>query len=108
MNIQIIHPSRSRPGKSFETISKWIRRTVDPGNIFVIVSLDHDDPLEYEYEKIYRTNTGFHWWMFSNTNRSAVDAVNKAANEKLGDILIVVSDDTDCPNHWDKILLDAI
>jgi hypothetical protein len=43
-----------------------------------------------------------------NDNRSAVDAINKGAEVATGDLFVVVSDDFDCPEHWDTLLLQAL
>jgi hypothetical protein len=94
--ISLLHPSRSRPQKSYNTIQKWVERAGT--EVEVIISLDTDDPnkLDYvnSYVPIFNVNIIF------NTNRSAVDAINNAAKQASGDIFIVVSDDTDCPENW--------
>jgi glycosyltransferase involved in cell wall biosynthesis len=104
MKFSLIHPSRSRPLKSHNTISKWLTRCVDNTSIEVIVSLDTDDPDSSEYDKLYKFQQ---IKVIVNDNRSAVDAVNKAALISKGDILIVVSDDSDCPPMWDDVILKA-
>jgi hypothetical protein len=97
--ISLIHPSRSRPEKSFQTIQKWIANAgVD---IEVIVSLDFDDPNFNDYLKIYGSQ------VIVNKNGSAVDAINNAAKVGKGEILIVVSDDSDCPSNWGSKILKA-
>ena len=100
--ISLIHPSRSRPQKSFETISKWVERSFHK-NFEVIRSLDIDDPDLKKYEP-GRLGT---YRAIVNENKSAIEAINKAARVAHGDILIVVSDDTDCPPMWDQIILSA-
>lgn len=110
MKISLIHPSRSRPEKSFDTISKWADRCLNKSQLQIIISLDADDVSS----GLYVINYGHLFTdqitpnIISNRNKNAVQAINIAANFAKGDILIVVSDDTDCPMHWDKILLDAI
>jgi glycosyltransferase involved in cell wall biosynthesis len=101
MKISILHPSRQRPDKSLHTLNKWLNNAVTP--IEVIVSLDEDDPTLGVYEM---NNTG-NATIIINKNRSAVDAINNAAKAATGDIFIVVSDDTDCPQGWDKKILNA-
>lgn len=102
--ISIIHPSRGRPQKSFETIRKWNRAFMgcDRERVELIVSVDMDDICLNAYINLHGKN------VIVNHNRSAVDAVNNAAKASTGNILIVVSDDTDCPDHWNIILTDAI
>lgn len=104
MKFSLIHPSRSRPDKSFDTLSKWINR--GSRNIELIVSCDSTDDTYIDY--IDNSYDVLHYALIKHNNRSAVDAINNAAKIASGDVFIVVSDDTDCPMHWDKILTDAI
>jgi glycosyltransferase involved in cell wall biosynthesis len=105
--ISIIHPTRSRPQKSIETIKKWVECSSTA--IEIIVSLDDDDPDRKEYERLYmqepffRTSTT----ILFNQTRSSVSAINNGAMESKGQILIVVSDDTDCFKGWDTALYKA-
>jgi len=115
--ISLIHPSRSRPEKSLETINTWFARhsSINPNNganvaindIELIVSCDLDDKSIHEYEKIYQNFYFNYSVLLSISNKSAVEAINNAAKIAKGDIFIVVSDDTDCPQDWDKIILEA-
>lgn len=103
MNFSILHPTRGRPQKSFETIKKWLRAHVScNGFPEVIVSVDMDDPCLNAYINLHGKR------VIVNHNRSAVDAINNAAKVCTGDIIIVVSDDTDCPDGWNDLLENAI
>lgn len=102
--ISILHPSRSRPEKSFETIKKWIERAGSE-SIEVIISLDTTDPTGGLYGSFYLDCPPCNRAFVYGDNRSAVDAINNAAKQAKGDILIVVSDDTDCPENWAVDLL---
>lgn len=97
--ISLIHPSRGRPEKSIQTVKKWREAAGD--YIQVVVSVDTDDPKLEDYNYYYQANGAY----TVNKNRSAVDAINKGAQLAIGDILIVVSDDTECPPNWDSFLL---
>lgn len=96
--ITIIHPSRGRPHKSYATISKWIARAGMP--IEVVVSLDIDDIELQKYVELYSGFGESGHTVMSSRNRSAIDAINNAMKEAKGDLFVVVSDDTDCPNKW--------
>jgi hypothetical protein len=99
--ISILHPSRSRPQKSFEVLTKWVERSAT--EVEIIVSLDEDDPTRMQYNRPVTAGR-----FIVGKNRSAVDAINRAAEAATGDIFIVVSDDTDCPNRWDEKLLQEV
>lgn len=98
LTFSIIHPSRSRPEQSYGCISKWIDRAGK--QVEVIVSIDDDDPHNDAYFTYFSSGVT----VIQNPNRSAVDAVNVAATFSTGQILIVVSDDFDCPKNWALIL----
>lgn len=98
MKISILHPSRSRPAKSWQTINDWVNRA--GCEVEVIVSLDIDDETLPEYKRLY----GDRFKVIVNTNRSAVDAMNQAAQHSTGDLLVGVSDDFTCPRNWALIL----
>jgi len=103
MKISLLHPSRNRPKLAAKACRKWLESSVDQSNIEYILSLDTDESMVTEYflefkdllEKIK---------VIYNPNRSAIDAINNAAKESTGDLLIVVSDDFDCPQLWDNFL----
>jgi hypothetical protein len=110
MKISLLHPSRGRPHKSLETCKKWIDRA-GYDDIELIVSLDNSDNHD-GYKNLF-SRTGFvnentpERKIIVNINRSAVDAVNHAAKASIGTILVVVSDDSDCPNGWALKILEA-
>jgi len=112
--ISILHPSRQRPEKSFETCKKWLDKSgLHSAEIIeLIISVDQDDPeLEgYKAHKTLRDITGraITGGAIIHENRSAVDAINRAALASRGQILIVVSDDTDCPGDWAVDLIKAV
>lgn len=102
--ISLLHPTRSRPTQSFRTFRKWIEKASSYVGTAIqfIPSVDIDDPTLQDYIAQYG-NFGVN--VIVGNNRSAVDAINNAAKVAEGNILIVVSDDTDCPDNWaDKIL----
>lgn len=105
--ITIIHPSRSRANKSLETIEKWILKA-GTSDLEVIVSIDMDDPEKPLYRENISRIGEKNIWSVSFENKSAIDAINIAAKYSKGDILIVVSDDTDCPDNWAINLLKEV
>jgi hypothetical protein len=108
--ISIIHPTRSRPEKSFETITKWLDNS-GLKDIEIIISVDSDD---YEKEKLEKLVTQwassrevYVFWL-EGDNKSAIEAINRGAMATHGNIMIVVSDDTDCPEYWAIDLLEEV
>lgn len=100
--ISLLHPSRGRPEKSFQTLKKWGRALSCEGERpEVIVSVDMDDTCLNAYINLHGNR------VIVNHNRSAIDAINNAAQVCTGDIIIVVSDDTDCPDDWNSKIIEA-
>lgn len=101
MKISILHPSRSRPEMALKTIQKWISNA--DNTVEYILSLDTD---EFSYD--LNLLAGLPIQVLRGVNSNAVQAINRAAAVCTGDILIVVSDDTDCFEHWDTLLLKEL
>lgn len=104
MKISILHPSRGRPQKAFETTKKWIENA--GCEIEYILSLDWTDHELFVYKELY-FEIQSNGQVITNHNRSAIDAINNAAKIATGDILIVLSDDFDCPKDWGKQIIEA-
>lgn len=107
--ISIIHPSRGRPEKSFNTIKKWIDNTSYNSDTQILISLDDDDNTIRDYFKLFASYVfEYNISVLHNPNVSAVEAINVAATHAKGNILMVVSDDTDCYPWWDEALLKEV
>jgi len=95
--ISLLHPSRSRPDKSFQTYSEWIALSSGEIKIEHIPSLDKSDPKLHEYK--FKNS-------IINNNTCVVEAANCAAKESKGDIILYLSDDFKCPQNWDKLIVE--
>jgi hypothetical protein len=99
--ISIIHPSRSRPIKSFDTICRWLERAGFP--VECIVAIDNNDPQKDQYFELYKGITDryrVNFMIVALETRTAIQAINEAAKLSTGQIMVVVSDDTDCQWNW--------
>lgn len=103
MKISILHPSRGRAKIAKSVFLQWKAAADDSPGIEYIMSVDYSDPLKDEYRQMGWDICGLK--VVFNDNHSAIEAINNAAKEATGDLLIVVSDDFDCPEHWDTELL---
>ena len=101
MIISLIHPSRGRSQKAFETYIEWIKQS--SGNsgpsIQHILSIDNDDPDYKGYAEKFELFTSY-------PNSSVVEATNHVAKLSNGDIMIYLSDDFKCPQDWDLSLVE--
>lgn len=102
MKISLIHPSRNRPNQAFLTRLNWFDKA--DGEFEYILSVDSDDSELAHYQYNFPGNQR----VLISPNKTAIEAINRAAVIATGDILIVVSDDTDCPPHWDTSLLGEL
>jgi glycosyltransferase involved in cell wall biosynthesis len=107
MKISIIHPSRNRPKMAFDTIKEWIGRAKNPENIQYVLSLDDTESMQDQYRS-YLSGIEKEIHTCYNNNRSAIDAINNAVQHCTGDLFIVVSDDFECPQHWDEQLVQLL
>jgi glycosyltransferase involved in cell wall biosynthesis len=103
MKISLIHPSRGRANRAFDTYLNWTSK-LGNAEIEYILSIDTTDKEEYLY-KLNFTDANVN--IIVNDNSNAVQAINAGASRSTGDILIVVSDDFDCPNKWDQLIWEA-
>ncbi len=122
MVISLIHPSRGRAKKSFETANKWMERS---GLVYgvsgvydeieLIIATDESDPQLKEYRDLYllKGSPKIHGgngligigYIYTWDNKSVVEATNNAAKVARGNILIYLSDDFDCPENWGALVL---
>lgn len=119
MKISIIHPTRGRKQMAFDTVYKWLSNADNLENISYCFSVDTDDewmpscvqfaPNNCTPDNLFTAN------VIKNNNKSAIEAINFAAklihintNSKENYLLVIVSDDFSCPEHWDTLLLDAL
>lgn len=104
--ISLIHPSRGRAKKSFDTTHKWI--DMASCDVELIVSIDSSDNWR-EYFDIYPPYPVDakppYVRLYMHDNKSVVEATNKGAEKSKGDILIYTSDDFDCPENWGPLVL---
>lgn len=99
--ITVIHPSRSRPEMAQKTIDKWINKAGT--DIEYILSVDLNDETLPQYSKWDNDSVK----LIIGSNRNAVQAVNEGAKRATGNILVVASDDFDCPDNWALEIMKA-
>ncbi len=104
--ISLLHPTRSRPDISLSTCKKWIERA-GTEDIQLIISIDADEQRFDEYEKNHEQLSAMmdqtamtRAILLVGENHSAIEAINHAAKVASGNILMVISDDTDCEQNW--------
>lgn len=108
--ISLIHPSRGRAEKAFSTYKNWMQKRKYKGeydHIEYNLSLDSDDPTLERYKEIFPKDD-FWTHTYINNNKSVVQATNYAAQwSNIGeyDIMLYLSDDFDCPQDWDSLLM---
>jgi hypothetical protein len=104
MFFSLIHPSRQRLDRAEAAMREWRGNAGGRHPIEYFLSVDEDDTdLEGYRDLAARMQVR----LVVGTNRSLVDAVNRAAALTSGDLLIVVSDDFGCPTHWDDALAEV-
>lgn len=102
--ISIIHPSRGRPKQALETAKKWLNKA---DRVFeYLMAIDLDDYHSYTTPEMYSYADKLFCRPYQ--SKTAIEAINQATEESTGDIMIIISDDIDCHEHWDTLILEAI
>lgn len=100
MKISVIHPTKNRPVLSYETFKNWMRKSLNRIDMEYILSVDMGDLNPYLWE----IPSDLDFTILRKNNKSAIEAINNAAKISTGDLLIVISDDFNCPELWDTLL----
>lgn len=106
MKLSIIHPSRSRAELAFQTAVSFIKNMSDEYEYEYLLSIDFDDPNAETYKKYFKTLSVCK--IISSKNKNAIQAINSAAKFSKGEILIVISDDWESFEDWDKEIIQAV
>jgi hypothetical protein len=109
MKISILHPSWKRPLLAKECYDTWIGNADNPQDIEYILCLSDKDPNNTTQrdgysDVFYKANVR----IVSIPDNGLIKQVNHAASICTGNLIIAVSDDFVCPEHWDTILLTAL
>lgn len=113
----IIHPT-ARPQAWRAAYEKWIGRAADPQNVEYVLAVDErwgfdrspfeEDPdvSEFQVAAHLRLQEDKLTW---NTGRMCiVDNANEGCNVSTGSILVIIADDIEPPENWDRTILDCI
>jgi len=103
ITFSLIHPSRNRPDMAYKAYRNWMDKAKYPNSIQYILSLDGTDSQIKKYNQLFYGQR-----ITINDNSNVVEATNKGANYSQNEVLIYMSDDFDCPLHWDELLRGVI
>jgi hypothetical protein len=99
--ITVIHPSRSRPEYALDTALLWMYNASE--RYEYILSIDATDPYLNVYESLFPKGS-----YVIEDNDNVVMAANEGARKAKGEILVLISDDFDCPKNWDLTIREAL
>lgn len=108
MKITLLHPSRGRAVKAFDTMCEWLKLISGKHEISHILSLDKDDTEVEDYKKLFAAYSSV---VVVSNNKNVVQATNTAAMVAQAfkpDVLIYLSDDFKCPMNWDDLIYKKI
>lgn len=94
MRILIKLPSRSRPDKLVEVVTKYIEFAEDLDNIKLLINMDDDDPTFTGSLKLTLTSIHSNITVIGGTSKSKIDAINRdMPDPSTFDIVLLASDD---------------
>lgn len=105
MKITLLHPSRGRAKRAFETYQHWINSSSGTVEIQHVMAIDNDDAQNQDY---YTTFKDVPTVIVSGDHDCVVRATNSAARYSKGDILVYLSDDFKCPQNWDLEIIKRL
>lgn len=109
--ITLIAASRERSVRMSHTILKWFTESANSQDLEFIISIDLTDPMIDRYRRSFKhliTQYGINIKLIINDNKNTVQAINAAKPHITGDVIFIISDDTDCFNGWDSAILNVI
>lgn len=111
MKISLIHPSRGRAEIAHKTYRNWIDKSSGKIEIEYLLSNDFYDESLKKYQDLFlnsQDKNGNYANCNMANNNNLVEATNNGAKMCNGNLIVLISDDFDCPENWDLILLDAV
>ncbi len=106
MKISLVHASYGRPVLAVMTAWNWAEKTSGKHEIEYLLSIDQDDKSDYP-DSVNWKQDYIKSKVIKNLTSTSVAAINNAASVSTGDIIVVMSDDFDCPNNWDDLIVHA-
>lgn len=108
--ISVVHPTRNRVSLFEATLNNWMQKCSNPKALEYIVSIDESETVinYFGYKHVIQKANekfGSSISLLISPNTCCVQAVNSGAEAAKGDLIIVNSDDFDCPDKWDEILV---
>lgn len=104
MRVTVIHASHGRPVLAMSTMKKWIDKSSGENEIEYLLSVDKADKSDYP-DYISFNAPHVKPKVIRNDTSTSVAAINNAAEKSTGQIIVVTSDDFDCPQDWDKLIV---
>ena len=105
--ISVLHATYRRPEKALETMLLWQERAKNPGSVEYIMVKNENDPSDYKAPATFYSR--WHDWKFIVADVTHSPAAwNAAANAASGKLFIQQSDDFECAQDWDALLLERV
>ncbi len=113
MKIALIHPTRGRSERAYNTSQRWLSASSGNHEIKHILIVDTDDPEQDTYVERFKTS---HRTLlapyYDKVGSDCVKATNagaRIASEMEADILVFLADDFEIPlPQWDEKIIDAV
>lgn len=105
MEISILHPSYKRPALARACYGSWTRKLSKTEDREYILCLSANDPTLDEYKRLFENEEVK---IVIHPENGWVKQLNLAAEHSVGNWLVCIGDDFDCPMYWDEELLQHL
>ena len=106
--ITCIHATLGRPAKALATMYLWQERCHDPALVEWLFAFNNNDGSRFQIMERDKSKDRFTVTSVDLITRHSAPAWNAGASAASGQIFLQLSDDWECPDSWDRKLIEEI
>lgn len=111
--VSLLHATLGRPEKAIATMRLWAERAANPGAVEYVLAWEKDDTASSEHFDTVLQESDVPWFgegvlAIRGAFGGSCPAWDACYRVSSGALLVQVSDDLECPDHWDIALLNRL
>jgi hypothetical protein len=95
-----------RPAMVATVLQNWLNKATKPAEVEMVIAIDGNDMVSLALMRAAKDSSKIRWVVQDQPPFNSVRGWNKAAERATGKVLLIISDDFDCPPAWDQKLLE--